>query len=339
MERQPPTINLGPSEEAVAIPRTGRSFCHSVWLFLRSSIAALLLCVVLLGLLLHFVLVDTWAFPWCMAFYAMPRPLLALAAIASWLNIPKVYRGWRRTSAIVAMGLLFWVAVDDFGWNFRLRHASPPAFRVACWNAAHLPFGREMAASLVKSWDADLVGIVEANETTQAELLHWESLLPGYRAQSTRSGMLWLTRVGGKIEPSVPLGPGSDAMPLRFQWQGIECRAVLLDITASFDVPRIPILQTLAEKFPTSDQEYQFLAGDFNTPPESLGFTQLRREYRQANRVGGQGYFPTWPMPFPVLTLDQFWVAHGWDVNSATVHWTRGSDHRPILTNLTIATP
>jgi vancomycin resistance protein VanJ len=53
---------------------------------------------------------------------------------------------------------------------------------------------------------------------------------------------------------------------------------------------------------------------------------------------GDSGYRPTWPMPLPVLTLDQMWSNPGFVVESAQGVWTTCSDHRPIIADVTIAT-
>ena len=76
--------------------------------------------------------------------------------------------------------------------------------------------------------------------------------------------------------------------------------------------------------------------GDFNTPTDSLFLREIHRDFENAFEQAGDGYSATWPLPVPVLTLDQIWVNKGIEVYRCRLGWSLRSDHRPVLTDITI---
>ena len=79
------------------------------------------------------------------------------------------------------------------------------------------------------------------------------------------------------------------------------------------------------------------LSGDFNLPAESALLDRLRSTMRRAAEVApGIGYLPTWPLPCPVLTLDQVWVSRHFEVHAASSPYHLGSDHEPVVVDLSL---
>ena len=76
------------------------------------------------------------------------------------------------------------------------------------------------------------------------------------------------------------------------------------------------------------------LVGDLNTPRESRQFDPLRRTYRHAFEEAGRGFADTWPLPLPVLSLDQVWVGAPFAVAGCTHGFSVLSDHRPVIVDL-----
>lgn len=76
--------------------------------------------------------------------------------------------------------------------------------------------------------------------------------------------------------------------------------------------------------------------GDFNTPPDSVHFKPIRQGFRNAFEIRGNGYSATWPIPLPLLTIDQIWTSHGIRVSRCECAWSWYSDHRPLLAELVI---
>lgn len=82
------------------------------------------------------------------------------------------------------------------------------------------------------------------------------------------------------------------------------------------------------------------LAGDLNATPHARWYRELlSRGLRGAHEERGRGYATTWPnglFPFPPIRLDHFLVSSGVGVISVTEGEGRGSDHRPIVAELSL---
>jgi endonuclease/exonuclease/phosphatase family metal-dependent hydrolase len=68
--------------------------------------------------------------------------------------------------------------------------------------------------------------------------------------------------------------------------------------------------------------------GDFNTPRRASGLSPLAPGYVHAYDARGEGWSYTWPVPVPVVAIDQCIVASGVDVSKYRLVSTRASDHR-----------
>jgi vancomycin resistance protein VanJ len=302
--------------------------------------------IVVVGVLLHLMVQDRWPMPWCLLYYGLPRPVLCGISGIGLIAIARSERqGWSRRMAWgVFLAMLGWVAWGDVGW--RLVWTAPArdsaTLRVALWNTCHLPRGIEGAVANIARFDADLIGLVEAGETTPADLARWRDALEAhgldYEVASTRPGMLWLSRRPAKIGEPIDLGITSDAVPLEFTHAGRSCRAVLVDIAARVDVPRHPSFAKLAAQRDAWRDKPLIVLGDFNTPPESTAFDHFKEWLKPTVTAQSAGYRPTWPVPFPVLTLDQIWVSAEWTPVTGRTGWSWSSDHRPVLVDLRIAT-
>ncbi len=83
------------------------------------------------------------------------------------------------------------------------------------------------------------------------------------------------------------------------------------------------------------------LAGDFNATAQHRPLAALLRAgYRDAQRVAGGGLAPTWPTTgrpgFPLLRLDHVLVGPGIGVTGIRRAQGPGSDHRPLVADLTL---
>lgn len=299
----------------------------------------MLLAVTAVGVVLHVTIRDAWGWPSCMVFYALPRPLLAGCALAS-AGLMRQAAG-RLQCLIVAhgLGLCFWTLAADCAWH--VPHVSPrtdASWRVASWNASHLPRGRAVAAEVMRTWKADVIGLVEAGPTDAAALAEWRRLLPGYSVESPRSGALLIARGDIALGPVATIYRQSEAMPAIVQINGVAGQIVLVDITSEITHCRIGPLAGLSEYLDGFAEPPQIVMGDFNTPTDSLGFQRMGRTYRSGFTSRGWGYRPTWPIVCPVLELDYIWLRSDVAVQACRHGWTAASDHRPVVADVTIAT-
>jgi len=82
------------------------------------------------------------------------------------------------------------------------------------------------------------------------------------------------------------------------------------------------------------------LAGDYNATLDHAGFRRLlARGYVDAARAAGQALTTTWTpqrLPHPRLVIDHVLVDHRVGVRAVRVHRVAGSDHRAVVTELSL---
>ena len=87
-------------------------------------------------------------------------------------------------------------------------------------------------------------------------------------------------------------------------------------------------------------RETMIVAGDLNASPFARSYRALAaRGLRGAHESVGRGLATTWPngmMPFPPMRLDHVLVSPSIAVRSAREGRGAGSDHRPVIVDLTI---
>ena len=83
--------------------------------------------------------------------------------------------------------------------------------------------------------------------------------------------------------------------------------------------------------------ENVLVLGDFNTPRESVSLDPLRAEMTQAFESAGDGLAETWPMPLPVLSLDQIWSGRRLRPVWCEHGYSARSDHRAVIADFDFA--
>lgn len=80
------------------------------------------------------------------------------------------------------------------------------------------------------------------------------------------------------------------------------------------------------------------LVGDLNNTPFSPTFKQLLKQSHLKDTRIGQGIFPTWPvtLPFMWIPIDHVLVSDAFQVESFQAGPYTGSDHYPIVVDLSL---
>lgn len=311
-------------------------------LFRRWS-SYLIALLVIAGLALRWTIRDRYH-PWALIYYTTPIP-----AIVVWLLLVRLIWPERATWGIRRFGLplgrymtamiltfICWTVWSQF--VFRAEPTNAGHIRFVFWNTARAPFGIEAAANHLKSLDASIIALVEANPNYQRKVETWQAELPEYKVAGTHFGGIiavrgdlikqhehYLTRKGTSWCDQFDLEAGGQRFSL-----------LLVDVASQLSLSRQEPLTNLAKLVEQLSDRPVIVAGDFNTPDDSVWFDPLRKICRMAFREQGTGYAATWPVPLPVLTLDQVWVNRQVTVSRCEHGWTTVSDHRPVLTELVI---
>lgn len=116
---------------------------------------------------------------------------------------------------------------------------------------------------------------------------------------------------------------------------GEDLKIVAADIVANPLVPRdLPLdrLRSWLELY-----EPDLTAGDFNSPRRSRRLWPLPHGYSHAYVAAGRGWSYTWPVPLPMLAIDQCIVGKRVVPRSYELRSTRYSDHRLQLLRFRVA--
>ncbi|TDU66148.1 Endonuclease/Exonuclease/phosphatase family protein [Prosthecobacter fusiformis] len=287
-----------------------------------------------LGLVLQFGLKDH-LFGLRLLFYAMPKPcLLALAVIL--LVWPKAGKRSRLAAAITSLALAStWIASS---WG-----SGPPAglvrdknqeVRILYWNLSHPTTIHQGMVDLIRDFKPHFAAFVEPGRKNMEDRCRiYESMLPGYKVEWMRRGILWASRVDytrrdwGTLERSgayacyevTGLGPTfpvvvADVYPHPLHWRKGQLEDALSHTQGRSDA---------------------LLMGDFNTPLESALLDGYRARYTHALEDAGEGFKETWPLGLPLLSLDHLWLGRDWQTVEARKVWALShSDHAALLVTL-----
>jgi vancomycin resistance protein VanJ len=191
----------------------------------------------------------------------------------------------------------------------------------------------------LKSFNPSVIGLVEADQEHEVDLDEWKRHFPEYEVVGTSFG--GLIAVKGKVVSHQlhHLASASFCEQFDVRVDQNDFAVLLVDITSDFRKSRQRPLLALATLANDLADRPVVIMGDFNTPDDSIWLASLQEHHREAFRERGTGYAATWPMPLPVLTLDQVWVNEFVEVSRCVHHWTIDSDHRPVVSDVSFHVP
>jgi vancomycin resistance protein VanJ len=295
----------------------------TTWKILR----AILTFVAILGFLLRLTVRDRFA-GLALVNYATPWPVLAvLFGILSWKSSKRCHRAGWLVAVAAAIGLWF-----TRSWRWTPISLEPAALRVALWNVARPVSRFSTVVQRLRAEDPDLIAIAEALPRGDESTKRWQRAFPEYRAEYFRGNMLLLVRGEIMEREAGELSRGSFYGAVRARVKGRLLTVIQVDFAAAPGRDRGLPFGPLRGLLEQSLSEAMLVLGDFNTPRDSVHFDPLRAHWHQAFEASGHGYAETWPMPVPMLALDQIWTRlrplrcrHGVSAYS---------DHRPVFADL-----
>ncbi|QDT18174.1 endonuclease/exonuclease/phosphatase family protein [Alienimonas californiensis] len=274
-------------------------------------------------------------------FYALSVPSLVVLTLAAVLT-GALARGLRvtvkRVAAFAAFALLAAANAAIF--------LSPDASfddrpRVVVWNVARGAAGWEGVADALAAQRPTLAVLIESGEDDVADALWQERFGGQYFVARPGGGITVLSRGPVSSVELVNLPGEGDGRAVRLMTSlGAERIAVLaVDVVSNPRIDRGPSIRRVVHLARESAAERPTLvAGDFNTPPDSVHFDALRQAgFIHAFERHGSGYAATWPVPAPVLHVDHLWLSPGFDTGEVSHGWTARSDHRPVLAPTRVA--
>jgi len=305
---------------------------------IRGWAAASCWCLCALGVSVHLTVRDRYD-GWAVAFYALsPAVMALLAAVAAGLLCSRPTRRLSATSLLLCVACGVWFYASAYYDNSVVTRFSKSAtsVRVLFWNVGRGRFGWSGIEDELATIDAQFVGLVEAEasggerpEFTGAAFDGWQVRFPGH-------GFALLAR--GEIERTAvhALGGGSTCVEAEVDFDGATLTAVVVDIKSNPLRSRREAFTNLIALLNDLRDRPVVLMGDFNTPPESVYFDALRARHSNVFETRGSGFSTTWPVPVPVLALDQIWLNQSVQAGRCELFWSWASDHRPVLAQIGI---
>ncbi len=316
-----PSVLVGP----VSLPVPRPAEAGSWWRFVRRWGVRGLMLVMVLGVMARLVRDQLPGFS--TLYYALPLPLLAVVTLA--LTCLE-RREWKRMLRWGLCTLLLGLGIVTEDWRGQPDRSETQDLKVVFWNACRIHRGWDQVTAEVRSWDADVVALVEAGIGTEETRQHWQQGCPGYKVSLLGAGIVLLTRGESGISTVHEFRDGSRARQITTTVNGQTLQLVIVDIQANPFYSRQAPLAELVKVVTPLANETTLVLGDFNTPADSALLEPLRSQYTMAFDLAGQGYRATWPIPLPVLAIDQAWASPSVDVTSCRHLWTAASDHRPV---------
>lgn len=300
----------------------------------RSLRAAALACVGIaaLALCVRATIQDAWPLS-AWIYYFVPPPLIAsLLLVATVLFAATA----ARISALVGLAAAVVVYAQ---WHFRHDFHRPcvtaeNGVRVLAWNVARGRAGWDAIADYAKRTDADVIGLVEAGNPSEARLQFWRGRFDEYTALLPGGGLVLLVRgdvVSSRFHQLVGI---SAALAADLEVGGRKLHLVLADLDASPRFDKHRLTDSLLDLAKSPSGTPVILMGDFNMPIDSRWFLPLRRDFTHAFEQAGNGRLATWPAETPLVALDHVWVSYGLRPACAVLVATGLSDHRAFLADL-----
>jgi vancomycin resistance protein VanJ len=285
-----------------------------------------------LGTVLQVIVRDRFAFS-APVFYALPWPIvigfgsvgiLCLRTNLAWLK--------RIFLVVVVVQAGCWI---HGSFSFAQPASSEPRMRFMFWNICRGLLGYENVAREINESKAEVVALVEATYDAQS-VDFWKTHCPDYSPYRLGSGMLILVK--GRVT-TWDHGNVKDVTRYRhidINVRGKDFGLILMDVVSDPLTIRRPAMERLEQIAKQHRTKPLLVAGDFNTPPESVYFDNLRVELDKAFDVCGEGYRETWPVLAPVLDLDQVWGNDLIQWQRCWRGWSTYSDHRPVFVEFNV---
>jgi len=270
-------------------------------------------------------------------YFAQPAVIAGIFLIAAGL----AWRDRRRRVSRLALaaGLGFGALWASTSFAFRAVESPVAPHRAVVWNVMSGRLGWEAIYHQLGELNADVIVMVEAWEDPETAATLRRKYLPGFVAASEQGGLVILSRHGAADVSFGPLGRGSRFLAATLRMDGRRMRVMGVDIESDPRRFRKLPLTDLATTGRLMDDIPLLIAGDFNTPADSVHFDAMRTFLRNGFESVGAGYGPTWPSFAPVLGLDQFWFSQDIDARSCRGVWTAHSDHRPVVFEFELRAP
>lgn len=201
--------------------------------------------------------------------------------------------------------------------------------QVLLWNLRNGQSGWDGVLQRLGEISPSIAVIIEGGRQPE----RFETEFPEYEITPLHAGMAILARGQiSEVEYQEFANRRGKYLSAWVQASGHGYRIVAIDLDSDPLLSRRELIQAVADLAAQHAHEPLLIAGDFNTPRDSVHFRLLRRHAKHTWEAAGVGYGNTWPYPLPVLQLDHIWFNEHVQVSNCEHLSSLHSDHRIVLT-------
>lgn len=285
-------------------------------------------------LLIRFIIKDS-IFGFSIIYYATPLALTVILA----LLVAFIYHKTNQlklslTILAISISLLVYWLFSSYQ-NHQINHTNDE-IKTVFWNTDHAIKGVENISNFIKKYNPDLIGVVEAGIELNNKSPDWQKAFSGYTVELLKGDMLFITT--GKVlskESGSLAGKGNYNL-IKLELQNKQLIVIIVDMFATpLNNRKIPF-EPLTKLIEQHKQSNLIIMGDFNTPKDSVFFNSFRTSLDHAFETTGIGFSETWPIPFPILSIDHIWVSKTIKPLACKLNYTFLSDHKMVVANFEI---
>ena len=278
-----------------------------------------LLSVLITGLFLNLILKDL-IWPLSGIFYLLPLRLLLLISIIYILFVLK--NKIHRIASIILFALILLIILTS-GSGF-IKNDLPP--NLVLWNVARDKTTSEDLANFVAEQKADVYIFIEFDKKKKrdAKKLDFDQLVPNYNVQRLSGNTAILVKNEFKVNRIDSLNDSYNYFNI-VESNGIKYAIVDIGSWPLYNRAKpFDLLHQLILKY-----DVDIIAGDFNTPYNSVHFEEYFQNYNCGNTEMKHGR-ETWPSCFPLVSLDNILVSTRFKIYSYKPFKGCDSDHLPL---------
>jgi endonuclease/exonuclease/phosphatase (EEP) superfamily protein YafD len=265
----------------------------------------------------------TWLTGLC--FYV---PSVAVAALSLALAIGCIrVRARRRSLAAIALmvpPLVMTIAIENRWTRAPLTASGAAPLRAVHWNIGYGIYGWAQVKTALVREHADLVVVSEAPRKATGEILA-STLGPGYTGLRI-SSMAVMAR--GALRNVRRWANDDQLKAYSVTWDSVEgpIEILAVDVASNVLMARDPVLRRVSWLIEQTQPD--LVVGDFNAPRRSRALNPPPPGYVHAYEAAGRGWSATWPLPCPMLAIDQCLLGRRIEPIRYDLLTARGSDHR-----------
>ena len=282
---------------------------------LGSLVRFFLLSILLIGVVFHLGVRDRVVFT-APLFYGLPARILWVVAMVYAVTSVR-----RRLHLCLAVLMMIGFGYRSFFASSGFTELKPNQPTLVFWNVDWGQVEQSDFFEFVNETEAEVYVFAEFHERLQeaAQKGLIETQAKGYTVRLAGRGIAFVYRDHLSFEPQL----ARETKEYRFFRVQIGSRTIgVADVSSDPRLDRGPTMEALLQFSEGCD----LVCGDFNTPYDSIHFDQFRKNFSSGvtEKFGGR---ETWPVPWPVLSLDHIFVHPRNTIVTYGILEKRSTDH------------